>query len=277
MKFIRYIITGDGRHLFKKIYKKTIHFYFKLIKHSPTNTPCIVFAPHQDDETLGCGGTIIKKLMIGAPVKIVYMTDGNNSHKHLRIDLKDIRKKEALAACKILGIDESDIYFLDFVDGLLDDDYDKAVKEVSKLLREHHPDEIYIPHIKDHHPDHKATNRIVINALRTIGKSTTVFEYPTWFWRHWPIVSVKATRKKHYLEHIKLTLRSATSMIFELRYSVNIRDVLALKKDALYKHESQLIKKDNNKDWVVLGDVSDGEWLECFFQNYEIFHRYTIS
>jgi hypothetical protein len=31
----------------------------------------IIFSPHQDDETLGCGGTIIRKKRVGADVKIV--------------------------------------------------------------------------------------------------------------------------------------------------------------------------------------------------------------
>ena len=38
--------------------------------------PAIVFAPHPDDETLGCGGTILKKRSLGAPVEVVFLTDG---------------------------------------------------------------------------------------------------------------------------------------------------------------------------------------------------------
>lgn len=42
-----------------------------------------VFSPHSDDETLGCGGTIIKKKRAGAKVKIVFIPDGRKSHSHL--------------------------------------------------------------------------------------------------------------------------------------------------------------------------------------------------
>src|SRR5207248_577693 len=37
----------------------------------------IVFAPHQDDEVLGCGGTIVRKLRAGADVTVVFLTDGS--------------------------------------------------------------------------------------------------------------------------------------------------------------------------------------------------------
>src|SRR5687768_6580034 len=34
----------------------------------------MVFAPHPDDETLGCGGTILQKRRAGASMRIVFMT-----------------------------------------------------------------------------------------------------------------------------------------------------------------------------------------------------------
>jgi len=39
----------------------------------------IIFAPHPDDETLACSGTIIKKIAEGCEVYIVFMTDGGNA------------------------------------------------------------------------------------------------------------------------------------------------------------------------------------------------------
>jgi LmbE family N-acetylglucosaminyl deacetylase len=35
----------------------------------------VVFAPHPNDETLACGGTIIKRLREGFNVYIILMTD----------------------------------------------------------------------------------------------------------------------------------------------------------------------------------------------------------
>src|SRR5690349_19075047 len=40
---------------------------------------CLVLAPHPDDETLGCGATIMRKRAAGTPVHVVIATDGRHS------------------------------------------------------------------------------------------------------------------------------------------------------------------------------------------------------
>ncbi len=76
----------------------------------------VVFSPHADDETLGCGGTLIKKRAAGATVKIAFMTDGRTSHGHLMPAdrLIALRAQEAVAAAQVLGLAESDVCFLGF-------------------------------------------------------------------------------------------------------------------------------------------------------------------
>jgi len=278
MRIIKYFAVGKGRQIIKKLYIVIINLQFKLFNYKPTNKSCVVFAPHQDDETLGCGGTIIQKKRQGAIVKIVFMTDGNNSHKHMfPDDLRDIRRTEAISACNILGIDEQDIIFLDNEDGKLTVNIDSVISQVSDILEKTLPEEIYIPYIGDHHPDHKATNRAVIGAIKRVGITTTVFEYATWFWDHWPIVEVKIRRKKDFISHLRKTsIRSLFQVLRDLRCSVLVHDTLDIKRNALYQHESQLSRMNNNDKWFILGDVSNGDWLERFFQDREVFHRHTF-
>lgn len=255
-----------------------IGIYSKIFERQVNANSCIVFAPHQDDETLGCGGTIIKKIQKGARAKVVYMTNGNNSHKHTHaISLKDRRREEAISACKVLGFKEEDILFLDHEDGSLQDDFDEAVKEVVKILQSFIPQEIYIPYIEDHHPDHKSTNRIVIEAIRQVGKKTIVMEYPTWYWDHWPIVTIESKRKKQFINHLENGFRSIWHLLRDLRYSVDISDVIEMKREALYKHISQLTRLDGDESWFVLGDVSNGDWLNCFFRSREVFFKHTCG
>ncbi len=66
----------------------------------------IIFSPHQDDETLGCGGTIIRKHEAGAKIKIVFMTDGSRSHHRFipEDELIMLRQQEAIKAAQILGV-----------------------------------------------------------------------------------------------------------------------------------------------------------------------------
>ena len=82
----------------------------------------LVFAPHQDDEVLGCGGTILSKIAAGADVRCVFLTDGSASHRGLlaRDELVALRRREALAAGGILGLAADRITFLGLPDGDLE-------------------------------------------------------------------------------------------------------------------------------------------------------------
>src|SRR5262245_42487805 len=74
----------------------------------------VVFAPHQDDEVLGCGGTVVRKLRAGADVTVVFMTDGSAAHGDLIApdELTRIRAGEARAACDLLGVPADRVLFL---------------------------------------------------------------------------------------------------------------------------------------------------------------------
>ena len=65
----------------------------------------IVFSPHQDDETLGCGGTIARKKEAGAEVKVVFMTDGSLSHHRFiaQDELIELRQ-QSNKGCTEIGI-----------------------------------------------------------------------------------------------------------------------------------------------------------------------------
>src|SRR5436309_3019289 len=76
--------------------------------------PALVFAPHQDDEALGCGGTILRKRHSGADVYIAFITDGSQSHARLMDPdkLSALRTEEAIDAAEVLGVDKSRVHFL---------------------------------------------------------------------------------------------------------------------------------------------------------------------
>ena len=81
----------------------------------------IVFAPHADDETLGCGNTIIRKVATGADVDVVVAFDGvrawNRSWNHDELGLDDyveLRRAECHEACRRLGLGPERVHFLGF-------------------------------------------------------------------------------------------------------------------------------------------------------------------
>jgi len=263
--------------------------YNLLLRHLCTEYPednlrksAVVFSPHFDDEILGCGGTIIKKKRAGADVKIVFMTDGSKSHSHLIAEdkLKAIRKSESLTVSSSLGLAENDVFFLDFEETKLSENTSFAVNKVMDILSSQQPDEVFIPYHRD--PplwslDHLATNRLVMSALQENVKKASVYEYPIWIWYHQPFLSALMSGPKTFFVSLKSRYVSGLDLLKDFRCSVYIGDVLQLKRGALNRYKSQMMRLLPDSNWRTLGDLSTGKFLECFFQEYEIFHHYIYS
>ena len=85
--------------------------------------PALVIAPHQDDETLACGGIIARKRNEGLPVHVVFITDGSASHPgHARLVppvIATLRQQEAMRAMAYLGVERTAVHFLNEPDGTL--------------------------------------------------------------------------------------------------------------------------------------------------------------
>jgi len=240
----------------------------------------VVFSPHPDDETLGCGGTIIRKKRMGADVTIVFMTDGGRSHRHLisENELKSIRAREALAATRMLGVEEKDVVFLQFENGKLDGSRELAISKVTDILADQKPEGVFIPYYKEPSSwseDHLATNRIVVSALQIYRRKAVIFEYPIGFWCNWPWTNLRPTYSSMKIfSALKQVLLSGSSALRDFRYAVSIEEVLEIKRAALDQYKSQMTRLIPDPRWKTLGDVSNGDFLKCFFQEYEIFRRF---
>jgi N-acetylglucosamine malate deacetylase 1 len=125
----------------------------------------MVLAPHMDDESLGCGGTIARHVQAGAEVTVIFLTDGRHGgpgRDGTQGEIVDIRKEEAQRAGRVLGV--RSIMFLDAEDSRLHVD-----TRVSKLLRDillgERPDSVYLPSFLEHHSDHRAANSVLRDAV----------------------------------------------------------------------------------------------------------------
>jgi LmbE family N-acetylglucosaminyl deacetylase len=238
----------------------------------------LIFSPHPDDETLGCGGTIIRKREAGATIRIVMMTDGSASHVAImpKKALKKVRKREAIDAAGRLGVVEKNITFLDFPDGRLGRHASAAQRKVAEILERYTDDEVFIPFSGEPLHDHLQTNRIVRNAIQAIGHNRTVYEYPLWAWFAWPLMPYPV-RAGIGLQTVFLRntltatggLRTAASM----NRAVEVSRVLALKRKALSQHRSQTTRFVDTPRWVTLADISGGDLLSFLCQDYEWFRR----
>jgi LmbE family N-acetylglucosaminyl deacetylase len=219
--------------------------------------------------------------MVGADVKIVFMTDGSRSHSSLIApgQLVSIRASEAVAAARELGVEEQDVAFLGFRDGALGKNRDAAISEVLNILNRHQPDQVFFPYYQDVELDHIATNEVVVSALQRWQRRVKAFEYPIWAWYHWPCVSVPLGTRRGAKTILTNSYRTwfGLRLLKDCRSFIPIRDVITQKRAALDQHESQMVRRQSDPNWLTLHDVSDGQFLECFFQEAEVFRHYQLN
>lgn len=157
-----------------------------------TDAKTIIFAPHPDDETIGCGGLIALKRQKSVPVSVVFLTDGRHCYGQggpPETEVAALRHEEALAALRVLNVSPEQVFFLDLEDGSLgalsQNARAEAIARLSAILQDFKPEEIYLPHRHDHHKDHEAAFVLVHDALNhfLLPKTPTWYEYVIWhFW-----------------------------------------------------------------------------------------------
>ncbi|MBE9030577.1 PIG-L family deacetylase [filamentous cyanobacterium LEGE 11480] len=191
-----------------------------------SDAPVIVFSPHQDDETLGCGGLIALKRERGIPVKVVFLTNGDAYLGGRDAESARVREAEALQALEFIGVAASDVSFWNYPDGQLRQlpvaQRAMMQQEVIRLLAIDDIAEVYVPHHADRHADHEATYDIVCRAIAQTGRPHKVCQYPIWifwkaplFWR-WPLRQLQGWRR------------------------LNIKTVMHKKRAAIAAHDSQM-------------------------------------
>lgn len=115
----------------------------------------MVIAVHPDDETLGCGGTILKHLSDGDLVSVVFVTDGNILQERI---IKTVSEAYSLSKTYNLGLKE--IY-------LENEPLVNIIAPLNKVISDYEPEILYIPNRSDAHSDH----RVVFHALQACFKS----------------------------------------------------------------------------------------------------------
>ena len=149
-----------------------------------------VFAPHSDDESLGCGGLIARLKDGGSLVHVVVMSDGSASHPNSRRypgpKLAALRQTEARAAVAKLGLDPaSDLEFLGLPDRAVPGEagtpaFTAAVDTVASLLSRWGIDTVVAPLRGDAHDDHRASFRVIDAAMNRQQRRPRLLEYGIW-------------------------------------------------------------------------------------------------
>jgi LmbE family N-acetylglucosaminyl deacetylase len=132
-----------------------------------TGNRVLVFAPHPDDETLACGGSLAIHAVAGDQIEVVLLTNGVAGETQGTTDRNDyiaIRRDETIRACRILGIEQ--VVFLNFEDRQLGGAHN-ALYQIIETINNFKPDLIYAPSALDFHPDHRAAHFLICNAVKS--------------------------------------------------------------------------------------------------------------
>lgn len=132
----------------------------------------LFIAPHPDDELLGCGGTLLKRVAQGETVAWVLMT-AISVDKGWSKDQVEKREDEIDRVRQGLGIAPKHLYRLNFPCAQLDQiTLSTIIDNLSDIFKDFEPEELFLPHPGDIHSDHRIT-------FEAASACTKWFRYPT--------------------------------------------------------------------------------------------------
>jgi LmbE family N-acetylglucosaminyl deacetylase len=134
------------------------------------STKALVVAPHPDDETLGCGGTVLRHVANGDTVHWLIVTDMRVEHGY-GDSVVAKRQAEIRRVAESAGF--AGVHNLGFPPGQLDVQAKRdLVVAIGDVVREVSPTALYVPFRGDVHSDHA----VVFDAVAACSKW---FRYPS--------------------------------------------------------------------------------------------------
>lgn len=132
------------------------------------NESILIVAPHPDDESIGCGGLLIK---YPYNCSVWVLTDGRfGCVKGRESETADRRANEFKTEMNSLGIDDYRMFGI----------YDTTLPDNTQLLIHEDFtcfDRVFVTNKYDEHPDHAAAYQIVRNAINYQGYKGRLFQY----------------------------------------------------------------------------------------------------
>ncbi|MBF0523104.1 MAG: PIG-L family deacetylase [Candidatus Omnitrophica bacterium] len=129
----------------------------------------VIIVAHADDESLGCGGYMPILKAQGKRVKIVVASDGI-----VKARGKDQENRISVhAACKTLGVDQKDVFFLDLEDQKFEKYYYADIVNKLKSLKMD-PDLLITHGGSDLNNDHRFLNQCVLIYGRSVSRQINI-------------------------------------------------------------------------------------------------------
>ena len=129
----------------------------------------LVVAVHPDDETLGCGATLLKHKAAGADIHWLIITEDKVENGASQTEI-DIRALEILQVSKMYGFHS--IKNLKLTTMHVDEySMSELIERISKEIKEIQPNIVYLPFKSDVHSDHRKIFEAAYSCTKT-------FRYP---------------------------------------------------------------------------------------------------
>ncbi|MDR1260007.1 MAG: PIG-L family deacetylase [Endomicrobium sp.] len=126
----------------------------------------LVIAPHQDDEAIGCAGTLIKHVQNGGRVEVIFCTHDTSE-----------RMEESKKATLIIGSFKN--YYMQFsIRNLYNNKEFKY--SLFSLINKIAPDVIFLPFWFDKHEDHRAVSVVLMDIKKEINLNFMIYSYSIW-------------------------------------------------------------------------------------------------
>jgi len=207
----------------------------------------LVVAPHPDDESIACGGTLQAIVERGGTVDVLFLTGGEKGFgpgkkgsKEEGERLRQTRRDEASAACRVLGLTGYET--LAGCDGKL-----HLQGEMGDTLREwigeKRYDAFFCPWPNDQHSDHIAAFRFFAQAMRTYPHAASIWLFEVWA----PCLANRVVDIDKYIERKVEAIRCYQSQVTSgIDYAEKFR--------ALSRYRSLLIPTASHAEAFLVGD-----------------------
>ena len=179
----------------------------------------LVIAPHPDDETLGCGGTLLRRKAEGVELGWLTVT-GISEQAGWSTDRVQQREKEITKVVELVGFDQ--VFNLCLPATKLDQlPFSILIDKFSAVFKAFQPQEIFVPHRSDVHTDH----RLVFDATAACAKW---FRYP----------SVNRVLAYETISETEFSLDSSNP--FQPNFFVDISEFLERKLEVMAVYQSEM-------------------------------------
>lgn len=207
-----------------------------------TKQKILIAGAHPDDPETGAGGAAALWAQQGHEVILAYLTTGEAGIEGIsHEESAQIRKKEALTACEILGTKS---IFLGQIDGdaVVNNEWYARVKNI---LENENPDLLLTHWPVDAHRDHRACSLLFYDAWLNLGMKQALYYYEV--------------------------MTGVQSQNFQATDYLNISSVIEVKHKSCFAHVSQKIKETYSNDHarmeIFRGMEADCEYAEAFIKH----------